>query len=407
MLDVGKRVGSYDLVARLKAGGMATLFLGRRAGPAGFARHVAIKVVHPHLATDTSFVRMFLDEAKLCSRIQHPNVVHVEELGDADGTYFLVMEYVHGCSLSQLLRALAARKRRLSPELAVYLAMRVADGLHAAHEATGAEGPLGVVHRDVSPQNILLAYKGYVKLIDFGIAKSKGRAQQTTTRSLKGKIRYMAPEQAYGRDVDRRTDVYALGVVLWEMLAMQRLFDAADDFALLDLVREPKIRPPSEVAPDITPALDRVVLHALQPDIDRRPATAFEFRQELAEAVPDALALDTPHLAQLLADVMSHEIASSARELPESVSAVLTADGLVARTTSTLTAPPETKQTPTALTLDASNIEIDVANPEESDSIAQADHRDQVRRYPPKEAGERLAGQSRNQPMGSRIDAHR
>src|SRR5688500_5151049 len=229
---------------------MATLYLGQRSGAAGFAKNVAIKVVHPHLSDDPQFVRMFVDEALLSARIQHPNVAHVEELGEAEGTYFLVMEFVHGVSLSSLIRALARRKRRIAPELAVAIAIQVADGLHAAHETRGPNGEhLGVVHRDVSPQNVLLSYTGHVKLIDFGIAKAEGRTQSTAAGSIKGKFRYMSPEQALGRTVDRRSDVYALGIVLWEMLTGRNCFDGTNDLLVLDKVRNPQIEPPSTYTP--------------------------------------------------------------------------------------------------------------------------------------------------------------
>ena len=320
-METGQKIGGYEVVARLKAGGMATLYLARRDGAAGFARHVAIKVVHPHLAHDDTFVKMFVDEAKLSARIEHPNVVHVEELGEDAGRYFIVMEYVHGCSLAQLERALAKLQRRLSIDLAVLLAMKVAEGLHAAHEATSDDGePLGVVHRDVSPQNVLLAYKGYVKLIDFGIAKARGRAQETATRTLKGKLRYMAPEQAFGRRVDRRTDVYALGIVLWELLTMRKLFDGDDDFALLEKVRNPRVPPPSKYAPDVAPALDAAVLWALSATPDDRPPTAQAFRARLAEAAPSASSIGAEQLAELLTAVMSDEIERERQVLPESVS---------------------------------------------------------------------------------------
>ncbi len=321
MFQVGDRVGDYEIAAKLKAGGMATLFLGRRAGAAGFSRHVAIKVVHGHLAGDQAFVRMFLDEALLSARIHHPNVVHVEELGEADGTYFLVMEYVHGCALNQVLRALARQKRKLSPEMAVWIAIQVADGLHAAHEVSGDDGQLlGVVHRDVSPQNVLLAYKGHVKLIDFGIAKARGRAQQTATgSSIKGKLRYMSPEQAFGRAVDRTTDVYALAIVLWEMLTMRKMFDAENDFLLLDMVRAPTITPPSAYATGIPEALDKALLAALAPEAHDRPLSAKDFRRRLAEAMPAAMSLDAEALADLLSTLMSDDMDKERRSLPESL----------------------------------------------------------------------------------------
>ncbi len=309
VIGVGTRLRDYEIVAPLRVGGMATLYLGRRQGAAGFAKLVAIKVVHPHLAREAQFGQMFVDEALISARIEHPNVVHVTELGQQDGAYFLVMEYVHGASLSQLLAGLAKRGRRLSPELAVHIAVRVAEGLHAAHETLGDDGqPLHVVHRDISPQNVLLSARGHVKLIDFGIAKARGRVQQTTTTSLKGKIRYMAPEQAYGRPVDRRTDVYALAVVLWEMLTMRRMFSAENDFALLDLVRSPNPPPPSTYLQGCPPELDAAVMHALRPDLETRTPTASDFRRELAAAMPTALALDAANLGELLASVLGAEL---------------------------------------------------------------------------------------------------
>jgi eukaryotic-like serine/threonine-protein kinase len=306
VLKPGDTLGAYEIVAQLKRGGMATLYLAQRTGAAGFAKQAAVKVVHPHLADDPSFVEMFLDEARLSARIDHPNVVHVYELGEGDdGMFYLVMEYVDGCSLAQLLRALARAGRKLTPELATWIAMRVAAGLHAAHELPGPGGErLGVVHRDVSPQNILLAHRGYVKLIDFGIAKARGRSHQTSTGLVKGKFRYMSPEQAGNQPVDARTDVYALGIVLWEMLTMRRLFQADDELLLLEQIRKPQVQPPSEVASDVPEALDAVVMQALAPDPDARFPTAHAFLQALARAVPGAPALDAPDLADLLAAVL-------------------------------------------------------------------------------------------------------
>jgi serine/threonine-protein kinase len=176
-----------------------------------------IKVIHPHLAEDELIVKMFIDEARISSHITLGNVVYVEKFGEHDGVYFMAMEYVDGCSLEQLLRTLSRRNELLEPELAAYLVLEAAAGLHAAHETVGDDGSLlGIVHRDVSPSNILLTRDGGLKLIDFGIAKARNRLGATRDGSgLKGKVRYMSPEQAWGRETDRRTDVYALGVVLW------------------------------------------------------------------------------------------------------------------------------------------------------------------------------------------------
>jgi serine/threonine-protein kinase len=324
-IDVGSRIRDYEIIARLKAGGMATLFLARRLGAAGFSRHVAIKVVHPHLAEDQGFIRMFIDEALLSARIQHPNVVHVEELGEDHGTYFLAMEYVHGSALSTLLGSLAKLDRRMSPDLAVWIAMRIADGLHAAHELRDDAGkPLGVVHRDVSPQNVILSMSGNVKLIDFGIAKAaSSTGKKTETGSLKGKLRYMSPEQAYGREVDRRTDIYALAIVLWEMLTMHRMFSGANDLQILDQVRAPKIIPPSQLAADVTPELDRVLLTALAADVNARPQTAQDFRRMLGEAYPIANNVDAGRVSEVLEAVLGERLEQRRQALPESVSGII------------------------------------------------------------------------------------
>ena len=329
MFAVGDVVGSYRILAPLRSGGMADLYLAQREGAAGFRRLVAIKVVHPHHAEDPQLVRMFLDEARLTARIDHPNVVHVEDLGEVSGTYFLVMEYVHGASLGQLLRALGQKRRRLSPAVCVAIAARVAEGLHAAHETTDdAGGLVNLVHRDVSPQNILLSHKGHVKLIDFGVAKAALRSEQTNVATLKGKVRYMAPEQAQGGVVDRRTDIYSLAIVLWEMLTMRRLFVGKTEFEVLLKVRDPKIAPPSAHVKDLPRELDEVIVAALSPEPDARPANAKVFRRMLAKALPRAMALDSAHLAELLASLAADVLETSRHDLPQEVSRVLQAEQL-------------------------------------------------------------------------------
>ncbi len=359
MFSVGDTVGEYEIVAKLRSGGMATLFLGRRQGAEGFSRYVAIKVVHEHLATDPMFVQMFVDEALLSAKIQHPNVVHVEALGELEGRHFLVMEYVHGCPLSTLMSQLRKRGRTLSPELATYVAVKVAEGLHAAHDTTAADGQsLGVVHRDVTPQNVLLAYRGHVKLIDFGVAKARGRAQQTTGGSLKGKIGYMSPEQAFGRAVDRRTDVYALGIVLWEMLTGTRAFTADNDFALLERVRDPKLAPASTFNPAIPPALDAVIARATAKDAEARFDTAQQMRKALAQAVPSALALDASDLEKLLSATLGDEMESDRRALPDSVS------GLVS--TALALKGPDAEEVVATLTVSAAGIADGLASMEAS-----------------------------------------
>ncbi len=320
MWQVGQRIGDYELTADLRSGGMATLFLGRRLGAAGFQRDVAIKIIHPRLADDEQFRQMFLDEAMLSSRIQHPNVVHVEELGEHEGSHYLVMEYVHGCSLSQLQRALVGRGRRLAPAFAARIAMHVADALHAAHETRDEHGRmLNVVHRDVSPENVLIAYAGHVKLIDFGIAKAYGRRHRTQDGLLKGKFRYMAPEQAYSKEIDRRTDIYQLGIVLWEMLTLRRLFDAEDEVDLLQQVREPRIVAPSSLVARIPPALDAVVLSALDPNPKRRPPDAQTFARMLGKAIPEAHEVDSGALSSLVVATMQEHRALEKGTFPPQI----------------------------------------------------------------------------------------
>lgn len=313
-LAPGQTIGGYEIVRHVTSGGMASLYLGRRRGVAGFQKLVAIKIVHPHLAQEKRFIGMFLDEARLMARIQHPHVVHIEELTEDQGTFLMVMEYVHGCALYDLLKRLAQRGRSLNPALAAWIAARAAEGLHAAHELSDAQGrSLNVVHRDVSPQNILLSFAGHVKLIDFGVAKSTQQQQQTRAGVLRGKIGYMSPEQANGLAMDRRTDVYALGIVLWEMLTCRRLFHSPNEVHQLDMVRAPRIAPPSAHV-QLPDALDEVVMDALRPDPGQRIPTAKAFRDRLVKAMPESVTVSDEDLAKLLATVMSDKI--SAASLP-------------------------------------------------------------------------------------------
>ena len=310
LFGVGSTIGEYDVASRLSEGGMATLLLGRRSGDPS-AEPVAIKVIHEHLSEDWQFVRMFVDEALISVRIRHPNVVRVDELGEQDRLYYLVMEYVHGCSLAQLLRTMSKKGRRMRPEIAVWIAREVAAGLHAAHEMTGHDGALlGVIHRDISPQNVLLAVDGSVKLLDFGIAKARGRAERTEAGVIKGKVRYMAPEQAAGADIDRRIDIYALGVVLWEMLTMRRYIEGKSEIEVLRKVQSPTPTPPLALVDGIDPAIDAAVMRALAPDITGRPSTAEALAAELAVAVPDGM-VGPAHVAELLRLFMADEIAAA------------------------------------------------------------------------------------------------
>ncbi len=315
-LSPGARVGPFEIIASLRGGGMATLWLARRVGPAGFSRPVAIKVIHEHLADDRTFVEMFLDEARLAAKIVHPNVVRVEELGKHDRTYYLAMEWIRGAALSSLTKGLREQQRGLTPAVASAIAMQVADGLHAAHEAKDDHGvALDVIHRDVSPQNILVSVTGHVKLIDFGVAKARGRRQQSEAGELRGKLRYMAPEQAWGRSIDRRADVYALGVVLWELLTREPLFRGDSEIELLEAVRNPRIIPPNERDESVSEALSEVVMTALAADPAARYQTAQALRRALGNACPEATRIEPDALAALLASVARKELEEQSRML--------------------------------------------------------------------------------------------
>ncbi len=284
-------VGRYLLCDVFAAGGMATLHLGRLMGPEGFSRTVAIKQLHPQFAHDPKFVAMFLDEARLASRVHHPNVVSPLDVISHPPDLFMVMDYVHGEPLSRLL----TRRGRepLPPRICAAIIGQVLLGLHAAHDATGERGePLELVHRDVSPHNIMVTKDGVAKVVDFGIAKAKARSQQTERGMLKGKLGYMSPEQINMELVDRRADVFAVGVVLWEMLTGQRLFDGESPKDVLHKLMEYPIPPPSSIVPALPADLDHVVLAALARNTSERFENARAMAQALDYATPAASMLE-------------------------------------------------------------------------------------------------------------------
>jgi eukaryotic-like serine/threonine-protein kinase len=279
--------GNYELVAKLATGGMAEIFLARRTDPVGRGDLVVIKRILPHLADDEHFVTMFRDEAALASRLEHPNVCRVYTLGQSENTWFIVMEYLHGVALSRLLTRLSKQRQYLSLPLVAAIVIQACEGLHHAHELKDAEGhPLSVVHRDVSPPNIFIGADGMVKLLDFGIAKARGASSKTRTGTVKGKNAYMSPEQILGKPLDRRSDVFALGAVLYELLAVKRLFHRDSDFLTFKAITEEPIPDIRERRPDLPAGMREVVLRALARDVNARYPTA----KEMADAVRGALA---------------------------------------------------------------------------------------------------------------------
>ncbi|MEQ8891109.1 MAG: serine/threonine-protein kinase, partial [Sandaracinaceae bacterium] len=262
--NLPRRLGRYDIVGRLGAGGMAEILLGRISGPSGFERPVVIKRILPHLHGLREFVDMLLDEGRIAARIGHPNVVQVQELTHEREDLYLVMEYLEGEAASGLARRARARRLRLLPTLCAYIVAEACAGLHAAHELRSPDGELlDVVHRDVSPQNLFVGYDGTVKVLDFGIAKAAGRITRTEAGMLKGKFEYMSPEQARGDALDRRSDVFALGIVLYELSTQHRLFRRASHTETLRAVIGAEVPPPSEIDPSYPAVLEEVCLRAL------------------------------------------------------------------------------------------------------------------------------------------------
>jgi eukaryotic-like serine/threonine-protein kinase len=327
---VPRTVGRYVVYGEIASGGMATVHFGRLTGVAGFARSVAIKRLHPQYARDPDFVKMFLDEARLAARITHPNVVATLDVVSEGEDLFLVMDYVRGVSLSEVSRILRARGERIPPLAVTGILAGALHGLHAAHDARGDTGErLDIVHRDVSPQNILVGTDGVARVLDFGVAKAAGRLQTTRDGQLKGKLSYMAPEQIQGEPVTRRTDLYAASVVLWEALTGERLFKGENEGNVLAKVLAGEVRAPSAVVPSLPDALDRVVLRGLERDPGKRYATAREMAQELDAA----LGLASPaEIGDWVEHVAARELEARAKKIAHA-QAGTTADDDDAQTT--------------------------------------------------------------------------
>ena len=327
-----QRLGRYRLVRELASGGMATVNL---AVTEGLDKLVALKIIHPHLAKEESFVRMFLDEARLASAISHRNVCNVFDFGETDGCFYIAMDYLAGQSLRDVLRRLKKAALPLEPrKLAVYIAYMMAEaceGLHAAHELHGADGqPLHVVHRDVSPHNLFVTYDGNVSVVDFGIARASDRIQSTATGVLKGKFSYMAPEQMRQLEIDRRADVWALGVVLWESLTLQRLFVRSSQADTVMSVMMDRVRPPSEVNPDLPKELDAIVLRSIVRSPSQRYATARDMGRDLTKFCRESGVTVGPiEIEHLMERLFEAEIAASKQLLRKAKQSASEAPGWV------------------------------------------------------------------------------
>jgi len=310
-----RQVGRYAIYDPIATGGMATVHLGRLIGPVGFARTVAIKRLHPQYARDPEFVSMFLDEARLAARIQHPNVVPTIDVIATDGELLLVMEYVRGETLSRLIRAEKHRGDRIKPKVVAAILANALQGLHAAHEATDDAGQsLGIVHRDVSPQNVIVGVDGVARVLDFGVAKAEDRIQVTKDQKVKGKLLYMSPEQLESRSVDRRTDVYAMGIILFEALTGERMFTADTEAGKLLAITRNEIRLPSEIDASLAP-FDAIVKKASAFEPKERYATAREMAKALEAVVAPASTTDVGEWVQSVAGDTILERAKRVAEL--------------------------------------------------------------------------------------------
>ena len=280
---------------------MAEVFQAKRKGVEGFEKIVAVKRILPHLSTNKGFVEMFINEAKMVAGLSHPNIVQIFELGKIDDSYFIAMEFVDGMDLRTILTRV--REKGIIPDvdLAALIASKLGSALEYAHRQCDAEGkPLRIVHRDVSPQNILISNEGEVKLVDFGIAKAAIKASHTDSGSLRGKLLYMSPEQAWGRAIDNRSDIFSLGVVLFEMLTGRTLFTGDSEMSILERVREARIIPPSTLNPAVPIELEAVVTRALRKDPEDRYPDASEMLVHLDTYLRRRPAVGSADLARFL-----------------------------------------------------------------------------------------------------------
>jgi len=310
-------IGKFQLVRRLATGGMAEIFLARARSIQGFEKLVVLKRILPQHAESDEFIQMFLSEARLAATLHHPNIVQVYDIGQEHGAFFFTMEYVQGQDLRTLVRAARKAQRAIPIEHILHIVMGVAAGLHHAHEKVGPDGrPLGIVHRDVSPSNVLVTYGGDVKIVDFGIAKAASAQVATIAGTLKGKIPYMSPEQCRGEPVDRRSDIFSIGTLLWELTTGRRLFHGDNEFAVLNRVARGEVPPPSSVRPDYPPALQAIVMKALCATPRGRYDTSLQMQMDLEDFAREyKLPVSSARMGLFMGDLFANEIRTAQLEL--------------------------------------------------------------------------------------------
>ncbi|HEY6175475.1 MAG TPA: serine/threonine-protein kinase, partial [Kofleriaceae bacterium] len=274
-----RQFGPYKLVRQIAVGGMAEIHLAKTAGIAGFEKYVALKMIHPNFAEDEQFIQMLVDEAKIAVQLTHGNIAQTFDLGRVGETYYITMEYVDGADLYKILRRASERDLEMPLDVCAFIGKEVSSALDHAHRKRDHAGKsLGIVHRDVSPQNVLVSYSGEVKLVDFGIAKATMKVRQTAVGVIKGKYYYMSPEQAWGDPIDHRSDIFSAGIVLYEMITGQMMYLEEDLHKLLEMARKAEIAPPSKLRRGVPPQLERIVMHAL----DKVPGERYQSAGDLA-----------------------------------------------------------------------------------------------------------------------------
>ncbi len=304
---------TYRVTERLESGGMAEVFRGESTSLAGFKRQVAIKRVLPHLASNEKFIRMFLDEARLSARLTHANIVQVFDIGHVENTYFIVMEFIEGVNLKAVIEYVRNRRQPFPLPLAVHVMIKVCEGLQYAHEATDSDGKtLNIVHRDISPPNILISKRGEVKIVDFGLAKAAHSVEKTEPGVVKGKFSYLAPETAMGDEADPQADIFAVGIMLWELLAGRKLFQGETDYQTVKMVQQAVVPPIRTINTAVPEELDKILRKALAKSKSDRYRTAEQFSEDLSEfLLIHRLKATAADLSKLVVDVMTDRAASA------------------------------------------------------------------------------------------------
>jgi serine/threonine protein kinase len=278
--------GPYQLLEKVAVGGMAEVFKAKRSGVEGFEKVVAVKRILNHLSDNKEFVDMFINEAKMVAGLTHPNIVQIFDLGKIERSYYIAMDYVHGRDLRSIMKRAKERGIRIPLDISAMVVAKVCAALEYAHRKKDEDGrPMRIVHRDISPQNILISFEGEVKITDFGIAKAATKASTTERGALRGKLLYMSPEQAWGKSIDKRSDIFSLGIVFYEMITDDKPFLASSEMSILEMVRDCRLAPPTRLNPRVPEKLERVVMKALEKDAEQRYQDAGEIPRDLERAL--------------------------------------------------------------------------------------------------------------------------